>query len=57
METARVFFIGAAYFFWVIGAFFLVFAVAAGMSALIPAAVLILVGLVFFLLHRFTARR
>ena len=58
MDTLRVVFIGAAYFFWVIGAIYLVFSVAAeGWAAKITALVLIVIGLIFFGLNKVTARR
>ena len=57
METARVFFIGAAYFLWVLAAIFLVGAVFSGMTIFLTAVGLFIVGLIFFLLHRYTARR
>ena len=57
MDTARVFFIGAAYFFWVLAAIMLVGAVFSGMTIFLTAVGLFIAGLVFFLLHRFTARR
>ena len=57
MDTARVFFIGAAYVFWVLAAIMLVSSVFSGLNIFLTAVGLFIVGLVFFLLHRFTARR
>ena len=57
MDTARVVFIGAAYFFWVLAAIMLVSAVFSGATIFYTAVGLFIAGLVFFLLHRFTARR
>ena len=57
MDTARVFFIGAAYFFWVLAAIMLVSAVFSGATIFYTAVGLFIAGLIFFLLHRFTARK
>ncbi len=57
MDTLRVFFIGASYFFWVLAAIMLVGSVFSGMNIFLAAVGLFITGLVFFLLHRFTARK
>ena len=57
MDTARVFFIGAAYVFWVLAAIMLVSSVFSGSNIFFTAVGLFIAGLLFFLLHRFTARR
>ncbi len=57
MDTARVFFIGAAYFFWVLAAIMLVSSVFSGSTIFFTAVGLFIAGLIFFLLHRFTARK
>ena len=57
MDTARVFFIGLAYFLWVLAAIMLVGSVFSGLNIFLTAVGLFIGGLVFFLLHRFTARK
>ena len=58
MDTLRVVFMGLAYFFWVLGAIFLVSAVASeGYRIWATALVMILVGVVFFVLNKVTARK
>ena len=58
MDTLRVVFMGLAYFMWVLGAIFLVSSVASeGYNILITAIVLIVVGVVFFVLNKVTARK
>ena len=58
MDTLRVVFMGLAYLFWVLGVIFLVSSVASeGTTILITALVIIVVGVVFFVLNKVTARR
>ncbi len=57
MDTARVFFMGAAYFFWVLAAIMLVSSVFSGGVIFWTAVGLFIVGLVFFVLNKVTARK
>ena len=57
MDTARVFFMGAAYFFWVLAAIMLVSAVFSGATIFYTAVGLFIVGLIFFVLNKVTARK
>ena len=57
MDTARVFFMGAAYFFWVLAVIMLVSSVFSGGVIFWTAVGLFIVGLVFFVLNKVTARR
>ncbi len=57
MDTARVFFIGAAYVLWVLAAIMLVSSVFSGSNIFFTAVGLFIGGLLFYLLHRFTARK
>ena len=59
MDTARVFFIGAAYFFWVLAAIMLVGSVFSGFDPpiILTFLGLFVIGLIFFVLNKVTARR
>ena len=57
MDTARVVFMGAAYFFWVLAVIMLVSSVFSGGVIFLTAVGLFIVGLVFFVLNKVTARK
>lgn len=59
MDTARVVFIGVAYFFWVLAAIMLVGSVFSGFSTpiILTFVGLFIVGLIFFVLNKVTARK
>lgn len=57
MDTARVFFMGAAYVFWVLAAIMLVSSVFSGSNIFFTAVGLFIVGLIFFVLNKVTARK
>ena len=57
MDTARVVFMGVAYFLWVLAAIMLVGSVFSGMNIFLTAVGLFIAGLVFFVLNKVTARK
>ena len=57
MDTLRVVFIGAAYFFWVLAAIMLVSSVFSGGVIFFTAVGLFIAGVVFFVLNKVTARK
>ena len=59
MDTARVVFIGAAYFFWVLAAIMLVGSVFSGFDTpiILTFLGLFVIGLIFFVLNKVTARK
>ena len=57
MDTLRVVFIGAAYFFWVLAVIMLVSSVFSGGVIFLTAVGLFIAGLVFFVLNKVTARK
>ena len=57
MDTLRVVFMGAAYFFWVLAAIMLVSSVFSGGVIFFTAVGLFIAGVVFFVLNKVTARK
>ena len=57
MDTLRVVFMGAAYFFWVLAAIMLVGSVFSGATIFFTAVGLFIAGVIFFVLNKVTVRK